>query len=184
MLDSLFSLIVGFVLITVIVVVSRGGMGMGDAKLLALVEGSFLGWKAVFYVLFWGSVFWSHCQQYLQVASTQTRPQNTHSLQAFSGRGLRDNQLAHHFSFGYLKLKGGFGNEADHRYCRRTVDQTALTGCIRVKRPDIAVSGFCAGFGYRCRSGRSVEGRGWFPGRTVTSENGSWSFSKAKKSLR
>lgn len=55
-LDSLLGAIVGFVLITVIVVVSRGGMGMGDAKLLALV-GSFLGWKAVFYVLFWGSVF-------------------------------------------------------------------------------------------------------------------------------
>jgi len=52
---SLLGALVGFGLVFVIVVISRGGMGMGDAKLLALI-GAFLGWKAVFYVLFWASV--------------------------------------------------------------------------------------------------------------------------------
>jgi leader peptidase (prepilin peptidase)/N-methyltransferase len=51
----LLGALVGFGLVFVIVVISRGGMGMGDAKLLALI-GAFLGWKAVFYVLFWASV--------------------------------------------------------------------------------------------------------------------------------
>jgi prepilin signal peptidase PulO-like enzyme (type II secretory pathway) len=40
------------------VLISRGGMGMGDAKLLALI-GAFLGWIAVLYVLFWASVLGS-----------------------------------------------------------------------------------------------------------------------------
>ncbi len=47
---------VGFLLIFLIALLSRGGMGMGDAKLMALI-GSFLGWQGVFFVLFLGSFF-------------------------------------------------------------------------------------------------------------------------------
>jgi leader peptidase (prepilin peptidase)/N-methyltransferase len=56
--ESAGGAIVGFVIITLIVLISRGGMGMGDAKLLALI-GAFLGWIAVLYVLFWASVLGS-----------------------------------------------------------------------------------------------------------------------------
>ncbi len=47
---------VGFLLIFLIALASRGGMGMGDAKLMAMI-GSFLGWQGVFFVLFLGSLF-------------------------------------------------------------------------------------------------------------------------------
>jgi prepilin signal peptidase PulO-like enzyme (type II secretory pathway) len=53
--QSVLGIVVGFGLVAAIAVISRGGMGMGDAKLLALI-GSFLGWQTVFYVLFWASV--------------------------------------------------------------------------------------------------------------------------------
>ena len=46
---------VGFGLLLTIALISRGGMGMGDVNLMALI-GSFLGWKAVFYVLFGGAL--------------------------------------------------------------------------------------------------------------------------------
>ena len=48
----------GFLLILVIALISRGGMGMGDVKFMAMI-GSFLGWKSVFYVLFGASVLGS-----------------------------------------------------------------------------------------------------------------------------
>lgn len=51
---SLVGAVLGFGVITLIVLVSKGGMGMGDAKLMALI-GSFLGWIPVFYVIFWAS---------------------------------------------------------------------------------------------------------------------------------
>lgn len=49
---------VGFLLIFVIALISRGGMGMGDVKLMAMI-GAFLGWKSVFYVLFGASLLGS-----------------------------------------------------------------------------------------------------------------------------
>lgn len=52
--QSLAGAILGFGVIILIVLISKGGMGMGDAKLMALI-GSFLGWIPVFYVLFWAS---------------------------------------------------------------------------------------------------------------------------------
>lgn len=54
-LQSLLGAGVGFGLIFIIALISRGGMGMGDAKLMALI-GAFLGWKAIFYVLFGASL--------------------------------------------------------------------------------------------------------------------------------
>ena len=56
--SSLLGGAVGFGLLFAIALLSRGGMGMGDVKLMALI-GSFLGWKAVFYVLFGGALFGS-----------------------------------------------------------------------------------------------------------------------------
>ena len=55
---SLLGGVTGFVLLFAIALISRGGMGMGDVKMMALV-GTFLGWKAVFYVLFGASVLGS-----------------------------------------------------------------------------------------------------------------------------
>ncbi|NLJ79526.1 MAG: prepilin peptidase [Firmicutes bacterium] len=46
----------GFVIIFLIILISRGGMGLGDAKFMALI-GAFLGWQKVFYVLFSASLF-------------------------------------------------------------------------------------------------------------------------------
>lgn len=55
---SLLGAAVGFLLMILIALISRGGMGMGDVKLMALI-GSFMGWKAVFYVLFGASLLGS-----------------------------------------------------------------------------------------------------------------------------
>ncbi len=49
---------VGFLLMFLIALISRGGMGMGDVKLMAMI-GAFLGWKSVFYVLFGASLLGS-----------------------------------------------------------------------------------------------------------------------------
>lgn len=55
---SVLGAAVGFGLLFAIALISRGGMGMGDVKLMALI-GSFLGWQAVFYVLFGAALFGS-----------------------------------------------------------------------------------------------------------------------------
>ena len=49
---------VGFLLMFAIALISRGGMGMGDVKFMAMI-GAFLGWKSVFYVLFGASLLGS-----------------------------------------------------------------------------------------------------------------------------
>lgn len=55
---SLLGAVFGFLLMILIALISRGGMGMGDVKLMALI-GSFMGWKAIFYVLFGASLLGS-----------------------------------------------------------------------------------------------------------------------------
>lgn len=56
--SSVLGASVGFVLMFAIALISQGGMGMGDAKLMAMI-GAFLGWQKVFFVLFWASVLGS-----------------------------------------------------------------------------------------------------------------------------
>ena len=49
---------IGFLLMFLIALISRGAMGMGDVKFMAMI-GAFLGWKSVFYVLFGASLLGS-----------------------------------------------------------------------------------------------------------------------------
>lgn len=56
--SSVLGALVGFLLLFAIALISKGGMGMGDLKMMALI-GAFLGWKAVFYVLFGASLLGS-----------------------------------------------------------------------------------------------------------------------------
>ncbi len=53
--NSLIGAGAGFVLFLVIVIASRGGMGMGDVKMMGMV-GAVLGWKGVLLTTFAGSV--------------------------------------------------------------------------------------------------------------------------------
>jgi len=57
-LDAAVGILLGFGVVVLIIVISRGGMGWGDAKLLAMF-GAFWGWKVVIYSLFIGSFFGS-----------------------------------------------------------------------------------------------------------------------------
>ncbi len=54
-INSLIGMVVGGGIFYIIAVVSRGGMGGGDIKLIAMI-GAFLGWKAVLLTIFVGSL--------------------------------------------------------------------------------------------------------------------------------
>lgn len=56
--NSLIGLLLGGGLFYIIAIVSRGGMGGGDIKMMAMV-GAFMGWKAVLMVTFIGSLLGS-----------------------------------------------------------------------------------------------------------------------------
>ena len=56
--NSIKGFLLGGVLFYIIAILSRGGMGGGDIKLIAMV-GSFLGWKNVLLTIFLGSLFGS-----------------------------------------------------------------------------------------------------------------------------
>ncbi|MBI5749849.1 MAG: prepilin peptidase [Nitrospinae bacterium] len=58
LLNSIKGLLLGGGLFYAIAILSRGGMGGGDIKLIAMV-GSFLGWKNVLLTIFLGSLFGS-----------------------------------------------------------------------------------------------------------------------------
>lgn len=58
LLNSIKGLLLGGGLFYAIAIISRGGMGGGDIKLIAMV-GSFLGWKNVLLTIFLGSLFGS-----------------------------------------------------------------------------------------------------------------------------
>lgn len=57
-LESLLGAVFGAGVLLVVVWASRGGMGLGDVKLLAMI-GAFLGWQGAFYTLLFGSVLGS-----------------------------------------------------------------------------------------------------------------------------
>jgi leader peptidase (prepilin peptidase) / N-methyltransferase len=56
LINSLIGMVVGGGIFYLIAVLSRGGMGGGDIKLIAMI-GAFLGWKAVLLTIFVGSLF-------------------------------------------------------------------------------------------------------------------------------
>jgi len=57
-LTSLFGLLVGGALFYLIAVVSKGGMGGGDIKLIAMI-GAFLGWQGALFTIFSGALLGS-----------------------------------------------------------------------------------------------------------------------------
>jgi leader peptidase (prepilin peptidase)/N-methyltransferase len=54
--DPLLGSFLGLLLLLLIALVSKGGMGMGDVKLFAVL-GLFLGWKGIILTLFFSSIF-------------------------------------------------------------------------------------------------------------------------------
>ncbi|HOJ76996.1 MAG TPA: prepilin peptidase [Bacillota bacterium] len=71
-IDRSIGIVVGFGIIFLIILLSRGGMGMGDAKLMAMF-GAFWGWKVVLYSLFIGSIFGTVIGLYLIITKKITR---------------------------------------------------------------------------------------------------------------
>ncbi len=65
-MTTLIGAALGFGLYYVVAVASRGGMGGGDIKMMAMV-GAFLGWKGVLLTTFTGSLFGSVIGLYLMV---------------------------------------------------------------------------------------------------------------------
>ncbi|MGM7702190.1 prepilin peptidase [Pseudalkalibacillus sp. Hm43] len=56
--DAWIGSVIGFGLLFIIAIISKGGMGGGDIKLFALL-GLFFGWKGIFLILFFASLFGS-----------------------------------------------------------------------------------------------------------------------------
>ncbi|MFA5354325.1 MAG: A24 family peptidase, partial [Thermodesulfovibrionales bacterium] len=71
-LNSLAGLLLGGGLFFIIASVSRGGMGGGDVKMMAMV-GAFMGWKAVLLTTFIGSLTGSMVGIFLIIAKGGTR---------------------------------------------------------------------------------------------------------------
>ena len=61
----------GFIML-LIALISKGGMGGGDVKLLATI-GSFLGWRMALFSLFWGSVVGSLVSIFLIILKKKKR---------------------------------------------------------------------------------------------------------------
>lgn len=57
-LSSLQGILLGGGIMLLVAILSRGGMGMGDVKLIA-VFGGFLGWRGALYSIAWGSIIGS-----------------------------------------------------------------------------------------------------------------------------
>lgn len=71
-LNSLIGLFLGGGLFYIIALVSRGGMGGGDVKMMAMV-GAFMGWKAVLLTTFLGSLTGSLVGVFLMIFKGGTR---------------------------------------------------------------------------------------------------------------
>jgi leader peptidase (prepilin peptidase)/N-methyltransferase len=55
LIGSVAGMVVGVALLGIVAIVSRGGMGMGDVKLLGMI-GAWVGWRGVIISLFLGSI--------------------------------------------------------------------------------------------------------------------------------
>jgi len=62
--QAVLGLVVGFGVVFLIAILSRGGMGMGDVKLLGFI-GAFLGWKLSFGHLVLSCILWDDSGIYL-----------------------------------------------------------------------------------------------------------------------
>jgi leader peptidase (prepilin peptidase)/N-methyltransferase len=70
--DSFLGFLIGGISFYLIAVVSRGGMGGGDIKMMAMI-GAFLGWKSVFLTTFIGSVVGSFFGIFLMILKGKGR---------------------------------------------------------------------------------------------------------------
>lgn len=70
--DSFLGFLIGGILFYLIAIISRGGMGGGDIKMMAMI-GAFLGWKSVFLTTFIGSLFGSILGIFLMIMKGKGR---------------------------------------------------------------------------------------------------------------